>query len=145
VLSIGAPRCFLEEKDINAAKSVTKVDIVKLNEKVNSVLKEHLESGRQLGVAVVAYYRGKIVVHVTGGVHRTSCGKPTWLPVIPSTRFMIQSVTKSVCACGVLSLVSKGYLNYEDKVASIWPEFASEHPSKQSLTVAEALSHRGVL
>lgn len=144
VLSIGPPRCFLDENEITSAKQVTKVDIIKLNQNVNKLLQEQLIKRRQLGVSVVAYYQGKIVVHVVGGVYRTSCGKPSWLPVTPATRFMIQSVTKSVCACGVLSLVSQGHVNYDDKVSDLWPEFGAEHPSKQSLTVAEALSHRAV-
>lgn len=89
---------------------------------------------------VVAYYKGREVVHVGGGVHRPcSAGLPraakgvnaasgsiksdipaavasVWAPVEADTRFMVQSVTKGVVACGVGALVDKGLLDYDQTV-----------------------------
>jgi len=141
VLSMAPPRSFLTEDEMTYVPK--DIDVKVLNDKVISVLHEHLLKRRQLGVSVVAYYKGQLIVHVGGGVYRTACGKPAWKPVSPATRFMIQSVTKSVCACGVLALVSEGHLDYDSKVADLWPEFATQ--AKHELTVAEALSHRAGL
>jgi CubicO group peptidase (beta-lactamase class C family) len=117
---------------------------------------------RRSRCVVVAYYKGREVVHVGGGVHRPCSGvlKPlpapgtaagmtpggggsAWAAVEADTRFMIQSVTKGVVACGVGALVDQGLLDYDHTVASYWPAFGCE--GKDALTVASALSHRAGL
>ena len=50
---------------------------------------------------------------------------------------------KSLEAIAIASLVSKGLLSYDDKIARCWPEFAAR--GKQDLTVADLMRHEAGL
>ena len=53
------------------------------------------------------------------------------------------SSTKSLTAIAMAGLVDKGLINYSDKIASHWPEFAQN--DKGDLTIADLMRHEAGL
>ncbi|WP_329347693.1 beta-lactamase family protein [Streptomyces sp. NBC_01261] len=57
----------------------------------------------------------------------------------PSTRYVLQSVGRSIVAGVVWKLLGEGLLNLDEQVASIIPEFAPN--GKETVTVEQVLTH----
>jgi len=93
-------------------------------------------SGREIGVQVAAYHRGRLVVDAWGGLADPASGRP----VDGDTLFNVYSVTKAVAATAVHMLVDRGRLDYDAPVASYWPEYAAR--GKGKTTVRDVLTHR---
>lgn len=53
------------------------------------------------------------------------------------------SATKSLTSLAIASLVEKGLINYADKIAQHWPEFAQN--GKENVTIAELMRHESGL
>jgi CubicO group peptidase (beta-lactamase class C family) len=90
------------------------------------------------GAAACVYHRGECVVDIWGGV-RNAEGEP-WGRDTLSPSF---STTKGVAATALHVLVDKGLLDYDDRVAQHWPEFAQE--GKEEITVRQVLAHQSGL
>jgi CubicO group peptidase (beta-lactamase class C family) len=88
----------------------------------------------QGGAALAVYHRGELVVDEWGG-RRTTDGDP-WEA---DTLAMCYSTTKGVASTAVHILADRGQLDYDEPVATYWPEFAQN--GKESLTVRHVLSH----
>jgi CubicO group peptidase (beta-lactamase class C family) len=86
------------------------------------------------GAAVAVYHRGRLVVDMWGGV-RTLDGDP-WTR---GTLAMCFSATKGVTATCAHVLADRGELDYDERVATYWPEFAQN--GKADITVRQVLSH----
>ena len=86
------------------------------------------------GAAVAVYHRGRLVVDMWGGV-RTVDGDP-WER---DTLAMCWSTTKGVVATCAHVLADRGELDYDERVATYWPEFAQN--GKGDITVRQVLSH----
>jgi CubicO group peptidase (beta-lactamase class C family) len=86
------------------------------------------------GAAVAVYHRGRLVVDLWGGV-RTPHGDP-WTR---DTLAMCFSTTKGVAATCAHVLADRGELDYDERVATYWPEFAQN--GKGDITVRQVLSH----
>lgn len=91
----------------------------------------------QGGAALTVYFRGQKVLDIYTGKK--------------SPEELWQANTLSICYStgkGVLStlahiLVSAGYLEYDQKIASYWPEFAQK--GKENMTLRHVLSHQSGL
>lgn len=94
---------------------------------------------QEVGASFAAFHRGRCVVDLWGGFTDGARTKP-WSH---NTLANIWSSTKAVTAVAVARLVDRGLLRYEDKVASVWPEFAQN--GKADITVAHILSHQAGL
>ena len=90
------------------------------------------------GAAVCVYHRGEKVVDLWGGP-RDEQGNP-WLERTMSPSF---STTKGVASTVMHILVDQGLLDYDDKVAEHWPEFAQE--GKGEITVRHVMAHQSGL
>jgi CubicO group peptidase (beta-lactamase class C family) len=90
------------------------------------------------GGAVSVYHRGHCVVDLWGG-WRDRADSP-WLPDTMAPSF---STTKGVAATLLHILADRGLLDYDDKVATYWPEFAQA--GKASITVRHVLAHQSGL
>ena len=122
VLADGPAQVFLSAEGQSFAAKKLGLDIVSLNEKVVEDVNTALSSGRQLGLVVTAYYKGVEIVHVGGGLSRRQNGpNDAWKPVGPTDLFTINSVTKAVCASGVMKLVEQGVIDYDAPVTRYWP------------------------
>jgi CubicO group peptidase (beta-lactamase class C family) len=105
---------------------------------VARALERQLARTRYGGAAVCVYHRGKKVVDIWGGV-KDMTGRP-WQSDTMSVSF---STTKGVTATALHLLVDRGLLDYDDRVAKFWPEFAQA--GKGDITVRHLLSHQAGL
>ena len=86
------------------------------------------------GAAVTIFHRGEPVVDLWGGV-RTPEGDP-WEA---DTLAMCFSTTKGVASLALHLQAEAGLVDYEERVATYWPEFAQN--GKENITVRHVLSH----
>jgi CubicO group peptidase (beta-lactamase class C family) len=86
------------------------------------------------GAAVAVFHRGELVVDLWGGV-RTLEGDP-WQA---DTLAMCFSTTKGVTSLALHLQADAGLVDYDEPVATYWPEFAQN--GKQGVTVRHVLSH----
>lgn len=93
----------------------------------------------ELGGACSAYYRGRKVVDLWGGIRNRRTGEP-WEE---DTMVIIYSATKGLAAMAVAIAHSRGWLDYERRVADYWPEFAQN--GKARITVRQLLAHQAGL
>ena len=90
------------------------------------------------GAAVCVYHRGECVADLWGGErdHRgTRWKRDTMAPSF--------STTKGVASTLLHMMVDRGLLDYDDRVATHWPEFAQA--GKQTITVRQVLAHQSGL
>lgn len=90
------------------------------------------------GAAVAVYHRGDLVVDVWTG-ERDAEGTP-WER---DTMAMSFSTTKGVVATVVHRLVDRGVLDWDEPVATYWPEFAAH--GKETITLRHLLTHQAGL
>lgn len=109
--------------------------LVQEDARLRAALEESLQRGEH-GVAVAAYYRGKLIVDSFAGVANPATGRP----VHSKTIFPIFSVTKGVTAIAVHLQAERGLLELEAPISRYWPEFAVN--GKEDITITHALSHR---
>jgi CubicO group peptidase (beta-lactamase class C family) len=88
----------------------------------------------QGGAAVAVYHRGELVADLWGGA-RTDDGDP-WEQ---DTIAMCFSTTKGVASFALHQQVDAGLVDYDDPVATHWPEFAQA--GKEGVTVRHVLTH----
>jgi CubicO group peptidase (beta-lactamase class C family) len=93
----------------------------------------------ELGAAFALYAGGRLQVDVWGGVADRASGRP-WEQ---DTLQLVFSTTKGATALCIAKLIGDGRLDYDDKVATHWPEFAAE--GKEGITVGALLSHQAGL
>jgi CubicO group peptidase (beta-lactamase class C family) len=86
------------------------------------------------GAAVAVYHRGELMVDAWTGA-RDAKGRP-WES---DTMAMSFSTTKGVIATTVHRLVDRGLIDYDEPVATYWPEFAAA--GKENITVRQLLNH----
>ncbi|NNL65099.1 MAG: beta-lactamase family protein, partial [Myxococcales bacterium] len=90
------------------------------------------------GAAVCIYHRGTCVVDLWGGA-RNAQGHP-WEADTMSPSF---STTKGVASTLMHIMVDRGLVDYGERVATYWPEFAEA--GKERITVRHVLSHQSGL
>jgi CubicO group peptidase (beta-lactamase class C family) len=90
------------------------------------------------GGAVCVYHHGECVADLWGGV-RDELATP-WTRDTMAPSF---STTKGVASTLVHIMVDRGLLDYDDRVAAHWPEFAQA--GKERITVRQVLSHQSGL
>ena len=93
----------------------------------------------ELGGGCCAYYQGEKVVDLWGGVRNKQTGEP-WNR---DTMVIVYSATKGVAAMTLAIAHSRGWLDYEERLSSYWPEFAQH--GKERITVRQLLAHQAGL
>lgn len=93
----------------------------------------------ELGGACSAYYQGKKVVDLWGGIRNHYTGEP-WEQ---DTMVIVYSTTKGLAAMTLALAHSRGWLDYEERVCAYWPEFAQN--GKLKITVRQLLGHQAGL
>ena len=86
------------------------------------------------GAAVAVYHRGRLVVDLWGGVRSLN-----GVPWTRDTLAMCWSTTKGVVSTCAHILADRKELDYDERVAAYWPEFAQN--GKGDITVRQVLSH----
>ncbi|MCP4760668.1 MAG: beta-lactamase family protein [archaeon] len=95
--------------------------------------------GKEHGAACAAYHKGKKVVDLWGG-YRDIKTKDPWKE---DTIVLVFSTTKGMSGLAVALAHSKGYFDYDEKVAKYWPAFAQN--GKEDVTIRQLLSHQAGL
>src|SRR3712207_2937656 len=108
-------------------------------EPVRRAFERNLASGRELGAACAAYVGGEKVVDLWGGVRDARSGA-RW---DEDTLVLVYSTSKGLAAMTLALLHSRGLLDYDERVAAYWPEFAQN--GKESVTVRQLLAHEAGL
>jgi CubicO group peptidase (beta-lactamase class C family) len=93
----------------------------------------------ELGAACAVFHRGRIVVDLWGGVRDDK----TRAPWEADTMVPVFSSTKGFAAMTLAVAHARGWLDYDEKVAAYWPEFAQN--GKQEITVRTLMGHRAGL
>ncbi len=108
-------------------------------EAVRDAFVENFSRRHELGGACCVYHRGEKVVDLWGGVRNKATGEP-WQE---GTMVLVYSTTKGLAAMTVAVAHSRGWLDYEERVCSYWPEFAQQ--GKGTITVRQLLAHQAGL
>jgi CubicO group peptidase (beta-lactamase class C family) len=108
-------------------------------EGVRGAFSENFATRRELGGACCAYVHGECVVDLWGGVRNEQTGEP-WER---NTMVVVHSATKGLAAMTLAVAHSRGWLDYEERVATYWPEFAQQ--GKECITVRQLLAHQAGL
>lgn len=93
----------------------------------------------ELGGAVCVVVGGEVVVDLWGGVRDQDSGAP-WER---DTMTLVHSTTKGLTAMVLALLHSRELLDYDERVAAYWPEFAQA--GKDDITVRQLLAHQAGL
>jgi CubicO group peptidase (beta-lactamase class C family) len=108
-------------------------------EAVRETFVENFERRRELGGACCAYRGGEKVVDIWGGIRNKQTGEP-WEQ---DTMVVVHSASKGLAAMTLAIAHSRGWLDYEERVAHYWPEFAQH--GKETITVRQLLAHQAGL
>src|SRR5215211_3183199 len=108
-------------------------------ERVRRVFEENFAERGELGGAVAAYVGGEKVVDLWGGVRDARDGS-VWEE---HTLVLVYSTSKGLAAMTLALANSRGWLDYDERVATYWPEFAQN--GKGSVTVRQLLGHEAGL
>lgn len=108
-------------------------------EPVRHEFERNLAERRELGAACAAYVGGERVVDLWGGARDARDGAP-WEE---DTLVVVYSTSKGLAAMTLALLHSRGLLDYDERVAAYWPEFAQE--GKGEVTVRQLLAHEAGL
>ena len=93
----------------------------------------------ELGGACCIYQDGEKVVDLWGGVRDRASGEP-WRE---DTMVVVHSTTKGLAAMVMALAHSRGWLDYDERVCTYWPEFAQA--GKERITVRQLLAHQAGL
>ena len=108
-------------------------------EGVRAAFDTNFRHRRELGGACCVYYLGDPVVDLWGGIRNRQTGEP-WER---DTMVVVHSATKGLAAMTLAIAHSRGWLDYEERVATYWPEFAQQ--GKARITVRQLLAHQAGL
>ena len=108
-------------------------------EPVRDAFMKNFTDRHELGGACCVYHRGEKVVDLWGGVRDEATGAP-WES---DTMVIVYSATKGMAAMTLALAHSRGWLDYEERVAAYWPEFAQN--GKSRITVRQLLAHQAGL
>jgi CubicO group peptidase (beta-lactamase class C family) len=93
----------------------------------------------ELGAACAVFHRGEKVVDLWGG-HRDRARRRPWEE---DTLVVLYSTSKGMAAATVAVAHARGLIDYDERVAAYWPEFAQN--GKAEITVRQMLAHEAGL
>ena len=108
-------------------------------EPVADTFAENFTRRHELGGACCVYHRGEKVVDLWGGVRNKATGEP-WEE---DTMVLVWSATKGLAAMTLAVAHSRGWLDYDERTSTYWPEFAQH--GKERITVRQLLAHQAGL
>ena len=104
-------------------------------ERVRETMAAMLAGGEDIGASFAATLNGEPIIDLWGGWADAGRTRP-WTS---DTIVNVYSTTKTMCALTALWLADQGELDFAQRVAHYWPEFAAA--GKQHVTVAQLMSH----
>jgi len=108
-------------------------------EDVREAFVENFTRRGELGAACCVYRHGEKVVDLWGGLRDRQSGTP----FRADTMAIVHSSTKGLAAMVIALAHSRQWLDYDERVAAYWPEFAGA--GKAPITVRQLLAHQAGL
>src|SRR3954463_1305834 len=108
-------------------------------EKVKNTFEENFEKRKEVGASCCVYYKGKKVVDLWGG-YKNKRRTDEWEE---DTMAIVFSTTKGLSSLAFSLLHTKGLIDYDQKIAFYWPEFAFN--GKENITIRQLLAHQAGL
>lgn len=108
-------------------------------EPVREAFVENFRKRREVGAGCCVYHNSEKVVDLWGGIRNKETGEP-WEE---ETMALVYSTTKGLAAMTLAIAHSRGWLDYDDRVCTYWPEFAQN--GKEQITVRQLLGHQAGL
>jgi CubicO group peptidase (beta-lactamase class C family) len=108
-------------------------------ERVRHAFAENFARRGEAGSACCVFHHGRRVVDLWGGTRNAETGEP-WEH---DTMVVVHSATKGLAAMTLALAHSRGWLDYDERVAAYWPEFAQH--GKDDITVRQLLAHQAGL
>lgn len=108
-------------------------------ESVREAFVDNFARRQELGGACCVYHKGEKVIDLWGGIRNRQTGEP-W---DSDTMVIVYSSTKGLAAMTLAIAHSRGWLDYDERVATYWPEFAQQ--GKERITVRQLLAHQAGL
>jgi CubicO group peptidase (beta-lactamase class C family) len=121
------------------AKVRTEGTVARGWEPVRDAFEENFRSRGEIGGACAVYRHGEKVVDIWGGVRDAATGAP-WNE---DTMVLVYSATKGAAAMTLALAHSRGWLDWDERVATYWPEFGQA--GKERTTVRQLLAHQAGL
>jgi CubicO group peptidase (beta-lactamase class C family) len=106
---------------------------------VRAAFAENFARRGELGAACCVYRHGEKVVDLWGGMRDGASGEP-WRE---DTMVVVHSASKGLAAMTLALAHSRGWLDYDERVSTYWPEFAQA--GKAEITVRQLLAHQAGL
>ncbi|MDH6220356.1 serine hydrolase domain-containing protein [Streptomyces pseudovenezuelae] len=123
----------VQRDPLHVAEPVTMM--TSLQQKVQSVLDELVDTGAETGLQVAVHHRGVLVVDAVAGLADSRTGRR----VTPETPFFSFSAGKVMTSLIAHLLVRTGAVGYDTPVVDLWPEFGAR--GKESATLRHVLTH----
>jgi CubicO group peptidase (beta-lactamase class C family) len=108
-------------------------------EAVREAFTDNFARRHELGGACCAFQGGEKVVDLWGGIRNMQTAEP-WEQ---NTMVIVYSASKGLAAMTLALAHSRGWLDYEERVCTYWPEFAQQ--GKARVTVRQLLAHQAGL
>ena len=102
---------------------------------VRTTLAANLDSGADLGASVAVYLHGEPVVDIWGGWADAEKTRPWERDTITN----VWSTTKTMTFLCMLMLADRGQVDFHERVAHYWPEFAAG--GKEDVLVRHVMGH----
>lgn len=106
-----------------------------LQEPVQAAIDALVTAGAETGLQVAVLHEGQVAADAVAGIADDRTGAP----VEADTLFLATSAGKGVAASVTHVLVEHGELDYEQRVADVWPDFGAH--GKDRVTVRDVLVH----
>jgi CubicO group peptidase (beta-lactamase class C family) len=108
-------------------------------EEVASEFEKNFAQREEVGAACAVYHEGRKVVDLWGGYR----DRKALAPWERDTLVLVFSATKGISALTVALAQARGMIDYDEKVATYWPEFAQN--GKENITVRQLLGYQAGL
>src|SRR3954471_13413272 len=108
-------------------------------ETVRDEFERNFRERREIGAALAAYHRGEKVVDLWGGFQN----RKRTLRWRGDTMVLVYSTSKGLAAMTMALAHTRGLIDYDERVATYWPEFAQN--GKERITVRQLLGHEAGL
>lgn len=106
-----------------------------LQQKVQRVIDELVDTGTETGLQVAVYHQGALVVDAVAGVADAQTGRRA----TPETPFFSFSAGKVMTSLIAHLLVRTGAVGYDTRLVDLWPEFGTH--GKATATLRHVLTH----
>jgi CubicO group peptidase (beta-lactamase class C family) len=108
-------------------------------EQVKREFEKNFTQRGELGAACAIYHKGRRVVDLWGGYR----DEKTMTPWEEDTLTQVFSMTKGMAAMAIAVAHSRGLLDFDERIAAYWPEFAQQ--GKEDITLRHLLDHQAGL